>query len=300
MKEPLISVIIPIYNTGKKATKLIDFLLTGKYQNLEVIAVDDGSKDDSLKLLKTIKDKRVKVYHKSNGGAASARNYGIGRSTGKYISFIDSDDFIRPDFLPKLAEAITKKDAALAMTGVEYHRVKDNTSFPAYPNPQPSQDKGESRKAYILRLMSIDGRLYSVTNKLFHANIIKDNRIQFDTGMDFAEDTKFVLEYLSYADGKIIWIPEDLFIYNYGTTTSTVTKSSLDWTNWQKSYDYLCTWLGSDSTREERKNLHKVLFRWKISHKLAVARANLPLKQQLRYANIFELILAKLAIIFRR
>ena len=300
MKKPLISVIIPVYNTGHKASKLIKFLLAGKYENLEIIAIDDGSKDDSLKILKSIKSSKLKVFHKENGGAASARNYGLQQVTGQYVSFIDSDDFIKEDFLPQLVAAISKKDVSLAMTGVEYHRVKDNISFSAYPNPQPPRQKGESYKAYILRLMSIDGRLYSVTNKIFRASIIKKHHLTFDISMDFAEDTKFVLEYLAVATGKIIWLPENLFIYNYGTTTSTVTKSSLNWANWQKSYDFLNTWLGPDPSRSEQKNLKKVLLRWKISHKLAVARANLPLHQKLKYINLPQLILAKIAVLFRR
>lgn len=300
MNQPRISVIIPVYNTGKQASKLIDFLLTGKYQNLEIIAVDDGSKDNSLQLLKSINSKKLKVYHQPNGGAASARNLGLQKATGEYISFIDSDDSVAEDFLPKLAEAITKQDTALSMTGVEYHRVKDGTSFPAYPSPQPARKSGESPKAYILRLMSIDGRLYSVTNKLFHASIIKDNHLAFDVTMNFAEDTKFVLEYLAHAPGKIVWLPENLFIYNYGTATSTVTKSSLDWANWQKSFDFLRTWLGPDPTRQEQRELRMVLFRWRVSHKLAVARANLPLAQKLKYVNLAQLILARLAVLFRR
>lgn len=92
MAKPLVSVIIPVYNTGKAAIKIIDDLLRGTYSELEIVVVDDGSTDDSLATLKQIKDKRVKVFDKPNGGVSSARNYGIKKATGSLISFVDSDD----------------------------------------------------------------------------------------------------------------------------------------------------------------------------------------------------------------
>lgn len=300
MSLPQISVIIPVYNTGALAAKLIDFLLAGSYDNLEIIAVDDGSADDSLKILKSIKSPKLKVYHQKNSGAASARNLGLKKAAGDLISFIDSDDFIKRSFLPRLASALADKNATLAMTGVEYHRVADGSTFPAYPSPQPEKRPGESFKAYVLRLMSIDGRLYSVTNKLFRADVIRARRLAFDTKLDFAEDTKFVLDYLAAAPGKIVWIPDNLFIYNYGTATSTVASSSLDWQNWQKSYDYLKVWLGPRPSKRESLNLKKVLFRWQVSHKLAVARANISTKEKLTYINLPQLIFARISILFRR
>ena len=99
MAKPLVSVIIPVYNTGKAAIRIIDDLLRGTYSELEIIIVDDGSTDDSLAILQQIKDKRVKVFNKTNGGASSARNYGIKKATGMLVSFVDSDDGVEKTFI---------------------------------------------------------------------------------------------------------------------------------------------------------------------------------------------------------
>ena len=93
---------------------------------------------------------------------------------------------------------------------------------------------------------------------------------------------------------------EPLYHYNYGTATSTVAFSSLPWQNWQTSYDNLVTWLGTHPTNIERKLLKKVRLRWKISHALAVGRANLTLKEKRQYLSLPRLFLAKIALFFRK
>ena len=91
MKLPLVSVIVPVYNTGKLAKKLTENILRDKYENVEIILVDDGSTDDSLSILKSIKNSKVKVYNKKNGGPSAGRNFGIEKAKGEYLLFIDSN-----------------------------------------------------------------------------------------------------------------------------------------------------------------------------------------------------------------
>ena len=93
--KPLISIIIPVYNVEKYINCCIDSIVNQTYRNIEVIIVDDGSTDDSLKIcnLYSQQDKRVKTFHKENSGLSDARNFGFKQSTGEYILFIDSDDF---------------------------------------------------------------------------------------------------------------------------------------------------------------------------------------------------------------
>ena len=137
-----ISVIIPVFNTGKSAVKLILNIAKGSYKNLELLIIDDGSTDGSDKLLKEftrqykLKSKgkvapELKFFEKENGGVSSARNFGLEKATGKFIAFTDSDDSVDKDFYKKMVEALTKNDhlksrdlkTALAVSGVHYKRL---------------------------------------------------------------------------------------------------------------------------------------------------------------------------------
>lgn len=295
MKNPLISVIIPVFNTGTSAKSLIQKILKDKYPSLEIIAIDDGSSDDSLQKLQSIKSKHLKIYHQTNKGAASARNLGLQKATGEYLVFIDSDDDISPNFISALAKEIQKPQVDLALTGFRYHRLKQGTTSDVFLSPQPQKTLSQSQKTYILRLMNFDGRLYSSVNKIFKTAIIKQNNLKFEEGIDFAEDTRFVLNYLKYSSGDIISIPKPLYIYNYGTTTSTVSESSLKWSNWQKSHQFIQNWLGPNPKKSELKQLKELKIRWKLSHALAVARSHQSFRKKLQYLNPGLLILAEIA-----
>ena len=106
MKEQLVSVIIPVYNCEKYIKQSAESVLNGDYKNIELVLVDDGSTDGSLAMCGDIanKDGRVTVYHKENGGASSARNYGLERAKGEYVYFVDADDFIVDGAIAKLTE----------------------------------------------------------------------------------------------------------------------------------------------------------------------------------------------------
>ena len=94
--QPLISVIVPVYNVEKYLEKCVESILSQTYQNLEILLIDDSSKDNSGKLCDDFakKDSRIRVIHKENGGLSDARNHGIDNSNGEWLTFIDSDDFI--------------------------------------------------------------------------------------------------------------------------------------------------------------------------------------------------------------
>ena len=100
MEKIKISVIIPIYNVEKYIRECIESILNQTFRNIEVIAVNDGSKDNSIKIVEEyLSDRRLKIINKENGGAPSARNIGMKTARGKYVYFIDSDDFIEKDVL---------------------------------------------------------------------------------------------------------------------------------------------------------------------------------------------------------
>ena len=110
MKKELITIVIPVYKVEKYIDRCIKSVINQTYKNLEIILVDDGSPDNCPKICDEYaeKDKRIKVIHKKNGGLSDARNVGIEAAKGKYISFIDSDDWIEKDFIECLYKSIKK------------------------------------------------------------------------------------------------------------------------------------------------------------------------------------------------
>ncbi len=292
MENTKISVIIPIYNTEKYLPTCLDSVLSQTHKNFELILIDDGSSDNSGKIADDYakKDSRVRVIHQKNAGQSAARNYGLKLATGDFISFIDSDDEVKKTFLADLlapffastpvksvenpVENSAKNPAksagssvALPVCGFHYKRLRQNTAKDVYINPLPKRRFYESKKAYLLKLLAIDGRMYSSLNKLYRADIAKT--LHFEENLNFAEDTKFVLDYLKKAyvkkDTELAFVLKPLYIYNFGTETSTIKKTAVDWQNWQTSYKNLKSWLGPHPTICEFLYLHLVHLRWRVS-----------------------------------
>ncbi len=119
MKENLISVIVPVYNTKKYLPRCVDSLRGQTFSNLEIILVDDGSTDGSGRLCDKFaaEDERIRVYHKENGGSSSARNLGIEKAQGAFLGFVDSDDYVDPEMYGKLHEAINRYQVNAAQIG---------------------------------------------------------------------------------------------------------------------------------------------------------------------------------------
>ncbi len=118
--EPIISVIVPVYNVERYVKKCLDSVLAQTIENIEIIVVDDGSTDTSGVICDEYakRDNRIHVYHKTNGGLSSARNYGIERATGSYFGFVDSDDYIDPDMYEVLLNNLLKYDADMSLCGL--------------------------------------------------------------------------------------------------------------------------------------------------------------------------------------
>ena len=114
--QPLISIIIPIYNIMDCLEKCVDSCINQTYQNIEILMVDDGSTDGTSELCDKLKEKdgRIRVFHKENGGSSSARNLGIEHARGEYLGFVDSDDFISPTMYEELMNAVLEHNVSIA------------------------------------------------------------------------------------------------------------------------------------------------------------------------------------------
>lgn len=114
--QPLVSIIIPIYNIMDCLEKCVDSCINQTYKNIEILMVDDGSTDGTAELCDRLKEKdeRIRVFHKENGGSSSARNLGIEQAKGEYLGFVDSDDFISPIMYESLIRAIREQNVSIA------------------------------------------------------------------------------------------------------------------------------------------------------------------------------------------
>ena len=113
----LVTVIVPTYNTSKYIKKCIDSILNQTFKNIELIVIDDGSTDNTKDIIEKVNDKRLKYVYKENGGVSSARNLGIDLSTGNYIMFVDSDDYIDKDFIEVVHNYATKTECDIVRCG---------------------------------------------------------------------------------------------------------------------------------------------------------------------------------------
>lgn len=271
--NPLVSIIIPIYNTAKYLPDCIDSIINQTHQNLEIILIDDGSTDDSGKIIDYYakKDPRIDPIHQKNQGQSTARNNGLRKATGDYISFIDGDDEIQPTFISDLLKPLSTTNSSLSVCGMHYKRLKKESANDVYINKLRPRHKSESLKAYILYLLTIDGRMYSSVNKLYRAKTAK--QLSFDKSLNFAEDTKFVLDYLANTNQDPAFILKPLYVYNFGTETSTIRSTATNWNNWQKQYADLKSWLGKAPSVREKFWLHMVHLRWRVSYIRSKRRA---------------------------
>ena len=170
--QPKISVIIPAYNIENYIEKCVNSVLNQSFSDFEILLVDDGSKDNTPMICDKLgeKDKRITVIHKENGGLSDARNFGIRKSTGKYIAFIDGDDSVDKDYLKELHNLITMED------GIEVSIVS-GVAFGenAIPNGTKATFSKVTTSEEIVKKVSLcDGIDQAVWGKLFLADLWKD------------------------------------------------------------------------------------------------------------------------------
>ena len=118
-KTGKVSVVVPVYNGAETIERTVDILLHSTYLNLEILLVDDGSKDNSLEVCKKLqgKDKRILVLEKENAGVASARNFGVASATGEYLCFCDQDDFVEAEMYGRMIERMEKETSDICVCG---------------------------------------------------------------------------------------------------------------------------------------------------------------------------------------
>lgn len=199
MMEKILSIIIPVYNSEKYIDHLLQQFQKQDLQKVEIILVDDGSKDNSLRICKEYEQKNDSfvVIHQENQGASAARNKGLMHAKGKYITFVDSDDDITLEYVKNVCDICENKSA-------------DLIQFDAYIKKQEEITKREFEleEGYAELETYYNAVLSQKTNepwdKAYKASIIQENHISFDTRMTIGEDVSLTLEFLKYV--KMVYI----------------------------------------------------------------------------------------------
>ena len=209
-----VSVIVPVYNTENYINICIQSLLDQTLDSLEIILLDDGSSDQSGLICDqyALKHKNICVYHLENGGPSRARNIGIKKANGKYIGFVDSDDYVEKNMFFLLYEEAERKKSDIVMCS---YAIDNGKSVYEIKMDYKSEYNGHAEivdglcSAYSTRYHN---GLYSVCNKLFNYNFLKENRICFNEELIRSEDAWFVFESLKVAD-KVGFLNKSLYKY---------------------------------------------------------------------------------------
>lgn len=197
-----ISIVVPCYNVEKQIKRCIDSIKKQTYKEFEVLLVDDGSKDKTKEIIKKEinDDKRFKYFYKKNGGVSSARNYGIEKSTGNLLCFIDSDDYVEKDYLEELYKALIDNDADISMCSflrvyenkTSYNEIKDGfNNLIKHPAPW---------------------------NKLCKASLFKDNNLKYPLNKWYEDLELFTKVFM--LSNKISIVNKSL--YNYVENSSSI------------------------------------------------------------------------------
>lgn len=257
---PKVSVIVPVYNAEKYLTECVDSILAQTLRDIEVILVDDGATDSSPAICDAYaeKDDRVRVIHKPNGRAASARNAGMKIAQGDYIAFVDSDDWIDPSMYQKMFA--TKADVCLC----DYIRFKGKQEFSfTQPNVRDGfYDKEQIRKEIYSHLV-MDGIEYPITISnwalLIRRRVIEENHLSYREDIHVSEDAPFGSEVLYCADTFAYIKGQCLYHYRMTEGSTSSTYKSWWWDSFLKINEEIEKFFGNcsdyDFTQQIKSNM---------------------------------------------
>ena len=222
MNQPLVSIILPVYNAQNHLARCVGSICAQTYRNIEIVILNDGSKDQSLPVCEEFrqKDPRILLVDKANSGVSDTRNLGLKLASGKYVEFVDSDDYLDPDFTERLVAAAEENEADFVIAPYKMvipagaskpeqvlDKIQDELGVMSVARPPEVREYGflpagvYDKDTFALRLMDKPASyFYSVLwNKLYRRDILTGNDIQFVSEMRWAEDLVFNLRYIQYA-----------------------------------------------------------------------------------------------------
>lgn len=216
-----VSVIIPVYNTEKYLAACLDSVINQTLKELEIILIDDGSTDSSLKIMEQYYARfpeRIHLFSKENGGQASARNMAIPLCRGEYIGFVDSDDTIEPEMYERMYMKAKETDADYVEC--DYVNVKVNEAG----EPERIADYGGRVREYTSKKDMFIDPMLAPWNKMYRGTLLQSSKVTFPEGLIY-EDTAFCLKAISFIE-RFAFVPEKFVVHFYrGGSTMNVNKS---------------------------------------------------------------------------
>lgn len=214
MKKTDISIIVPIYNAEKYLKKCIDSLVNQTKKEIEIILINDGSTDSSERIIKEYKDERIKYFKNKNQGIGKTRNFGIEKATGKYLLFVDSDDYLDKNACEKLYNKI--ENDSLDLLVYDFYREFDNGK----------KEEEKLQKFDISNLKENPKLLLNINlspwNKLYKTEVIKGNNTKFVENLKY-EDAPFVVEAIINSK-RIGKLDESLYYYIIHSNSETTIR----------------------------------------------------------------------------
>lgn len=211
MEIGLISIILPVYNAEKYLRETIQSVMNQTYSKFEIIAVNDGSQDSSLEILKQFSDERIRIVDKENTGVSDSRNIAIDMSNGEFVCFLDADDYFSPHYLQRMYETAMENHADMVVCNY----------MPFRGVPVFAERKTEAISIKKIGALVQAGVLTSTWTKLVKTSILREYEIRFDQSMTFGEDLFFCWK--AYLASESVWMLDEK-LYGYRMTGSGATS----------------------------------------------------------------------------
>ena len=227
-----ISIIIPVYNSEKYLSKCLETLANQTFRDIEIICINDGSKDKSLEILNQFaeRDSRFKVFTQKNSGPAAARNQGLQNATGKYLMFCDSDDWYEPNMCEIMYKTITEQNVDVAVCGCNVFDEDNN----GRPQEELAYYQNKYKGFQNITFDIVKNTNVLLWNKIFKNDLIKNYSIKFPSGYE-CDDNCFYWQYMSVAQ-TAYYVSDKL--YNYLRRENSILGKMFNKTN-NTQYDIL-------------------------------------------------------------
>lgn len=252
MEKPLVSIIVPVYKVPEQyLRKCIESLMNQTLQNIEILLVDDGSPDDCGEICDTYaeKDERIKVLHKENGGLSSARNYGCKYATGKWVMFVDGDDWIDPEMCKDMYYIGQENNTQLVMCGMSKDYGKTSVNY-KYPLKENSIYDKEGCRWLQQQLLVFTSNIAVAYAKLIDRNLLIENQIFHDEILkQGAEGLEFNLRLFEKLESAI-FINKPFYHYIYNDNSISASHNEENHEFVIRCFEKIKTFIDSSENRE--------------------------------------------------
>lgn len=231
MKTDKVSIIIPAYNVENYIKQCVLSIINQTYENIEIICVDDGSTDKTASQIESLisQDSRISFFKKKNSGVSDTRNFGLEKSTGNYVVFVDADDYLDPLFVENLYNSIKKNDTDFAFYSRCFRHKKDK-------QPPKNIENKLSAEETLVDLLSPD-IVVGCWNKIYKRDLLDKYNIRFNTDLFYGEGLNFITTYSQYINSASKLF-ERRYYYRKNNQTSATTAFNLKkYVNGEKSLE---------------------------------------------------------------